>query len=120
MEVLTFVYFDSALEKIMFRNMTIGKKLFGSIGAPLVVALLMGTTTMIGLSRVNSSLDRMRGDTRKQVLDDAIKLNLSEMSSMLRAQLVRSFLKDQTFVDKYHRDYQSPLIALNRNWGQQR
>jgi tetratricopeptide (TPR) repeat protein len=71
----------------MFRNMTIGKKLFGSIGVPLVVALLMGTTTMISLSRVNSSLARMRGDTRKQVLDDAIKLNLSEMSSMLRAQL---------------------------------
>ena len=99
----------------MFRNMTIGKKLFGSIGAPLVVALLMGTTTMISLSRVNSSLDSMRGDTRKQVLDDAIKLNLSEMSSMLRAQLVRSFLKDQTFVDKYHRDYQSQLNDLNRN-----
>src|ERR1700731_1797381 len=99
----------------MFRNMTIGKKLFGSIGAPLVVALLMGTTTMISLSRVNSSLDRMRGDTRKQVLDDAIKMNLSEMNSMLRAQLVRSFLKDQTFVDKYHRDYQSQLNDLNRN-----
>ncbi len=42
----------------MFQNMTIGKKLFSSIGAALAIALMMGAVTIVCISRVNASIDQ--------------------------------------------------------------
>jgi methyl-accepting chemotaxis protein len=100
----------------MFANMTIGKKLFSSIGAALAVALLMGITTMISLSRVNASLEQVVNmDSRRLVLGDAINSNLGEMISIVRAIEVQTTLKNHSMVEKYHSDYLNQVSELNRN-----
>jgi methyl-accepting chemotaxis protein len=100
----------------MFQDMTIGKKLFSSIGAALVVALLMGITTMISLSRVNSSLDQVvHEDARRLVLGDAVNQNLGQMISVVRAIEVQTMLKNHSMVENYHSDYLNQVNDLNRN-----
>jgi CHASE3 domain sensor protein len=94
----------------MSRKMTIGKKLFLSLGTALLLALVMGATTVLSITRINSNLDEVvHADARRQVLTDAIKLNVSEMVSILRAQQLRASMKDQGFVEKYYRDYQRQI-----------
>jgi methyl-accepting chemotaxis protein len=100
----------------MSRKMTIGKKLFLSLGTALLLAVVMGATTVISITRINANLDQVvHADARRQVLADAIKLNVSEMVSLLRAQQLRASMKDQDFVEKYYRDYQSQINDLNHN-----
>jgi CHASE3 domain sensor protein len=95
------------------------QKLSGSIGAALVVALLMGVTTVISVTRMNSSIGQIvHADARRQVLADAINVNVTQLISILRAQLVRASVKDQTYADKYYRDYQKQIDELNRNVAQ--
>ena len=94
----------------MFRNMTIGKKLFSSIGAALAVALIIAGTTIFSLSRVTSNLDQIvNGDAKRQVLANAINLDITEMISTMRALNLRAAMHDQAFVDTYHRQYQSEI-----------
>ena len=74
----------------MFQNMTIARKLFSGVGAVLVVALLMGVTTMISVTWMNSSIGQIvHADARRQVLADAINVDVAQLISILRAQLVR-------------------------------
>jgi methyl-accepting chemotaxis protein/methyl-accepting chemotaxis protein-1 (serine sensor receptor) len=96
--------------------MTIGKKLFSSIGAILTAALLMGIMAFIGLSRVGTGLDRVvHQNARRQVLADLINLNCTEMISLNRGMDLRAVMKDQASVDKYHQDYRDELDKLNRS-----
>jgi methyl-accepting chemotaxis protein len=96
--------------------MTIGKKLFSSIGAILTAALLMGTLAIVGLSRVGAGLDRVvHQDARKQVLADLINVNFTEMISLNRGMNLRAVMKDQASVDKYHQNYRDELDKLNRS-----
>jgi methyl-accepting chemotaxis protein len=100
----------------MFRTMTIGKKLFSSIGAALAVALIIAGTTIFSLSRVTSNLDQIvNGDAKRQVLANAINLDITEMISTMRALNLRAAMHDQAFVDTYHRQYQNEIADLNRN-----
>jgi methyl-accepting chemotaxis protein/methyl-accepting chemotaxis protein-1 (serine sensor receptor) len=100
----------------MFRNMTIGKKLFSSIAAALTITMIIAATTMFSLSRVNSNLDQIvHKDARRQVLGNAINLNITQMISLVRAMFVRASMKEPDFVDKYHRDFQAQINDLNRN-----
>ena len=70
----------------MFRNLTIGKKLSSSIAAALAVTIIIAATTMFSLSRVNTNLDQIvQKDARKQVLGNAINMNITEMISLVRA-----------------------------------
>ncbi len=103
----------------MFTNMTIGKKLFLSIGAALTAALVMGVLMFVSLSRVGAGMDRVVNENAKgKSLANEIDNNLTELISLERGMVLKSIIKDQASIDKYHEDYRTELTKLNANVAQ--
>jgi methyl-accepting chemotaxis protein len=100
----------------MFGKMTIGKKLFLSIGAALTASLVMGVLMFASLSRVGSGMDRVVNNNAKgRYLANQIYSNLTEMISLERGMTLKAIIKDQASVDKYHEDYRAELTKLTAN-----
>jgi methyl-accepting chemotaxis protein len=103
----------------MFGHMTIGKKLFLSIGAALTAAVVMGVLMFVSLSRVGAGMDRVINENAtKQYLGNQMYINLTRMISLARGTELRAMQKDQASVDKYHDDYRAELEKLNANAAQ--
>jgi methyl-accepting chemotaxis protein len=100
----------------MFGNMTIGKKLFLSIGAALTAGLVIGILMFVSLSRVDAGMDRVVNNNAKgKALANQIDNNLTELISLERGMVLKGIIKDQASLDKYHEDYRSELTKLNAN-----
>jgi methyl-accepting chemotaxis protein len=100
----------------MFGNMTIGKKLFLTIGAALTASLVMGVLTFVSLSRVGAGMDRVVNNNAKgRYLANLMYSNLTEMISLERGMTLKAIIKDQASVDKYHEDYRAELTKLTAN-----
>ena len=64
-------------------NMTIGKKLFLSIGAVVGAALVMGVLMYVNLARVGAGMDRVVNENvKRQYLANQMYINLTEMISL--------------------------------------
>jgi methyl-accepting chemotaxis protein len=96
--------------------MTIGKKLFLSIGSVVAAALVMGALMFVSLSRVGAGMDRVVNENvKRQYLANQMYINLTEMISLARGMEIKAILKDQASVDKYHEDYRAELTKLQAN-----
>jgi methyl-accepting chemotaxis protein len=103
----------------MFGQMTIGKKLFLSIGAALAASLVMGVLMFVSLSRVGSGMDRVVNvSAKKKYLANQIYIHLTEMISLERVMQLKAILKDQPSVDKFHADYRAEQSKLEANVAQ--
>jgi methyl-accepting chemotaxis protein len=99
--------------------MTIGKKLFLSIGAALTASLVMGVLTFVSLSRVGAGMDRVVNENaKKQYLANQMYIHVTEMISLARGMQLKGILKDQPSVDKFHDDYHTELTKLDANAGE--
>jgi methyl-accepting chemotaxis protein/methyl-accepting chemotaxis protein-1 (serine sensor receptor) len=95
---------------------SIGKKLFLSFGAAIAATLILAAITFLSISRMSSSVDEIVDHSaRKQLFADAIALNLSEMTSMIRGVEVRSLMKDGAAAADYHQDYQHEIAKMTAN-----
>jgi CHASE3 domain sensor protein len=100
----------------MVKKMTIGKKLFLSMGAALAAALIMGILMFVSLSRVGAGMDRVvNHEAQKKYLASQMEFQLSEMISLARGMQIKAILKNQADVDKYHEDYRAELSKLTAN-----
>jgi methyl-accepting chemotaxis protein len=100
----------------MFGHMTIGKKLFLSIGAITLAALVLGAMSLMSLSRTRSSMDRViNEDAKRAVLANRLYINITEMISLERGMQYRALLKDQAKIDQYHEEYRTELGKLDAN-----
>jgi methyl-accepting chemotaxis protein len=100
----------------MLGKMTIGKKLFLSIGAALLAALIMGILMFVSLSRVGAGMDKVVNvDAKRKYLANQMYIHLTEMISLERGMQLKAILKDQASVDKYHEDYRAELTKLAGN-----
>jgi methyl-accepting chemotaxis protein len=103
----------------MFGRMTIGKKLFFSIGAALTAALVMGILMFVSLSRVGAGMDRVINlSAKKKYLANQIFIQITETISLVRGMELRGFMKDQASVAKYHEDYRIALAKLDADAAQ--
>jgi methyl-accepting chemotaxis protein len=103
----------------MFGHMTIGKKLFLSIGAITLASLIFGAMSYVSLSRMRLGLERViKDDARKQLLANEMNADVLEMISLARGMQLRSVLKDQASIDKDHEDFRTDLSKLNASAAQ--
>src|SRR5271154_258899 len=100
----------------MFGKITIGKKLFLSIGAVVVASLVMGVLMFVSLSRVGAGMDRVVNENvKRQYLANQMYINITEMISLARGMQIQAMLKNQASVDKFHEDYRTELSKLQAN-----
>jgi methyl-accepting chemotaxis protein len=100
----------------VFGKMTIGKKLFLSIGSVVAAALVMGTLMFVSLSRVGAGVDRVVNENvKRQYLANQMYINITEMISLERGMQIQAILKNQASVDKFHEDYRAELSKLQAN-----
>jgi len=103
----------------MLGKMTISKKLFLSIGAALVAALVMAALTLSSLARVRSGMDRVINENaKKQLLANQIYIHLTETISLTRGTELKSLLHDQASVDQIHEQTRAELKKLDANAAQ--
>jgi methyl-accepting chemotaxis protein/methyl-accepting chemotaxis protein-1 (serine sensor receptor) len=92
----------------MKSQMTIGKKLFGSFGASLVLTLIVGCTSIWIISSLGSRI-RELVDVNAETQHVAVRMraSVSELKSIERAILIRVQMKDVAAAVQYDRDLQS-------------
>jgi methyl-accepting chemotaxis protein/methyl-accepting chemotaxis protein-1 (serine sensor receptor) len=96
--------------------MTIGKKLFLSIGVAVAASLVMGVLMFVSLSRVSAGMDRVVNQNAKgKFLANQMHANLIQMISLSGGMELRAVMKDQATVDKLHQDYGDELNKLKSN-----
>jgi methyl-accepting chemotaxis protein len=100
----------------MASQMTIGKKLFGSFGASLLLTLIVGGTSMWLISNLGASLNKLANLTaRKQLLAAEIDTNESDMLAAERGILLRALTKEPALIAQYNQDFQSTTSLMKTN-----
>jgi len=83
---------------------TIGKKLMAGFAGMLVVALVMGVTSLNSITRLSASLDKMVNQTtRKIVLADAINTAGSDMLAAQRGIIAYAYAKSPAGIENAYR-----------------
>jgi len=96
-------------------SMTIGKKLFISFGAALVLTLVVGVVSLQSIGGIGASLNKVVNvNARKQFLAGDINTAASEGLSLERAILVRTYWKDKAAVETYNRQFGENLVRLKK------
>jgi methyl-accepting chemotaxis protein len=97
----------------MASQMTIGKKLFGSFGASLLLTLIVGGTSIWLISSLGASLtNAVDVDARKQALAAEIDMGESDILAAERGILLRVMLKDPALVAQYNQDFQRVTSSM--------
>ena len=100
----------------MASQMTIGKKLFGSFGASLLLTMIVGGTALWLISSLGTSLNKMANNTaRKQFLAAQIDMGESDMLAAERGILLRALTKEPALVAEYNQDFQSSIAEMKAN-----
>jgi methyl-accepting chemotaxis protein len=100
----------------MASQMTIGKKLFGSFGASLLLTLIVGGTSLWLISSLGAGLNKTVNVTaRKQLLTAQIDTNDSDMLAAERGILLRALTREPALVAQYNQDFQNASSSLKTN-----
>jgi methyl-accepting chemotaxis protein/methyl-accepting chemotaxis protein-1 (serine sensor receptor) len=100
----------------MHSSMTIGKKLFTSIGIMFALILLLGLVAVRSLTSLGASVDRLIAvNVKKQQLAGDINTRASDIVSLERAICSRVLLKDQPKVEGYNRDVYVVVARLKKD-----
>ncbi len=100
----------------MASQMAIGKKLFGSFGASLLLTLIVGTTCIWLISSLGTTINKLVSvNARKQYLVAEIRLDESEMASTERALLLRVYMKDLGSAGRYNQNFKGTYAEWKKN-----
>ena len=100
----------------MASEMTVGKKLFGSFGASLLLTLIVGGTSLWLISSLGASLNKTANDTaKKQLLASEIDTNESDMVAAERGILLRTLTREPALVAQYNQDFQDATSLMKTN-----
>ena len=100
----------------MRSQMTIGKRLFGSFGASLVLTLIVGGTSIWIISALGNRIHELV-DVNAETQHVAVRMraSVSELKSTERAILVRVMMRDTAAAIQYDRDLQSIYAAWKKD-----
>ena len=97
----------------MTSKMTIGKKLFLSFGAALVLTLVVSLVALQSLGSLGAMLDRVMNKTaRKQYLACSIDTGEADVVAAERGVLLRALTKEQTLMERNNRDFGQALESM--------
>jgi methyl-accepting chemotaxis protein len=100
----------------MASQMTIGKKLFGSFGACLLLTLIVGGTAIWLISSLGASMNKVANVTaRKLYLASEIDGVVSDFLSEERGMLLRTLTKEPALVAQYNQDFQDSTSEMKRD-----
>ncbi|HEY2471461.1 MAG TPA: methyl-accepting chemotaxis protein [Terracidiphilus sp.] len=100
----------------MASQMTIGKRLFGSFGASLLLTMIVGGTALWLISSLGASLNKIATVTaRKQFLASEIDMGESDMLAAERGILLRTLTKEPALVAQYNQDFQNATAEMKAN-----
>ncbi len=90
----------------MKSQMTIGKKLYLSCGAALMLTLAVSVLSLQGFNSLGDEMNRMvKVTARKLYLASEISDAQSDMIAAERGMLARAYMKDMATVTKYSQEY---------------
>lgn len=100
----------------MTSQMTIGRKLFVSCAASLVLMMALGGSALWLIRALGASLDRIVNNTgMKRYYASQIDMYESDMLSASRGVLLRAMLRDPETSEKYNQDYLEARAQASRN-----
>lgn len=100
----------------MTSQMTIGKKLFGSFGASLLLTLILGGTAIWLINSIAGSMDKtVTVNAEKRKLATLTDTNESDMVAAERGILLRALTKEPALVAKYNQDYLDASALMKNN-----
>src|ERR1019366_9263369 len=89
----------------MKRQMTIGRKLFLSFGAALVLTLGVSVLALIDIGNLGGVTDRLvKVNAKKQSLSGDINTRMAGILAAERGILVRAYMKDKATMEQYNQD----------------
>lgn len=96
--------------------MTIGRKLFLSFGAAMALTFAVSFVAWYGFSRASAEIDRLtRIDARELYLAGEINATVTNVVSIQRGMMYRSYLKDYATVEKYKSEQLENFAKLKKN-----
>ena len=100
----------------MASQITIGKKLFGSFGASVLLTIIVGGTAIWLINGLGTSLNKLANVTaRKQLLAAQIDTNESDMLAAERGILLRALTKETALVAQYNQEFQNASSLMKTN-----
>src|ERR1035441_62482 len=86
----------------MQRQMTIGRKLFLSFGAALVLTLAVSFLALNDIGNLGGMADRLvKVSARKQALSGDINTRMADILAAERGILLRAYMKDKATMEQY-------------------
>jgi len=89
--------------------MTISRKLYASFGAAVAFTIVLGITSWISLNRIGNQIKISSGHSHKLEMAGKIATLTSDMLSVNRGMIVRTFLKDQPMIEEYNTLFHADL-----------
>src|ERR1035441_10433011 len=90
----------------MKRQMTIGRKLFLSFGAALVLTLAMSFLALNDIGNLGGMTDKLvKVSAKKQSLSGDINTRMADILAAERGILVRAYMKDKATMEQYNQDF---------------
>src|SRR5664279_1358268 len=89
----------------MKRQMTIGRKLFLSFGAAMVLTLAVSFLALNDIGNLGGVTDRLvKVNAKKQALSGDINTRMADILAAERGVLLRAYMKDKATMEQYHQD----------------
>ena len=99
----------------MQRQMTIGRKLFLSLGGALASTLMVSFVCLQSIDRLGGNLHKViEVDARKAFLAGEVDVALSDFMAEERGIIRRAAMQDMPTVAKYDRDFQDSTIRIRK------
>ena len=90
----------------MFEQMTIGKKLFLSLGGTLVLTLAVSVVALNGIGTLSGLNETLANVTaKKRFLASDLNTAAADMLAAERGILVRAYMKDKATMEQYHQNF---------------
>lgn len=89
--------------------MTIGKKLYAAFGTALAFTLILGITSWTSLTHISSQIKVSASHSHKVELISKVGTLTTNMLSIQRGMIVRTFLKDQQMIDDYNSEFREDV-----------
>src|SRR5574340_277004 len=99
----------------MKSQMTIGKKLFLSSGAALVLTMAVAFVALQSIGALGDSIHRLiHVEMKTQFLAGEVKNAVSDAISLERGIMVRAFMKDHATIQKYNGQFRETLVQYGK------
>src|ERR1700733_6840739 len=99
----------------MTNKMTIGKKLYTSFGAVLMLTLGVGFIGINGIDNISTASDKLiKVYVAKRGLANNVKFQMASILASERGIMVRAYMKDKPTMLQYNQDFGTQSAAIQK------